>query len=182
VTSMAKPGDLTMNKRRSGRKNYALFYGEYERLQARRTQSLGLVLRSKFKDRTRNLKGLAKRNRNPDGNVAGATFINVNIDIQSKPREEENIFASGPAVFKGAKGIIFEGTIVSQGAFSAVGGSMYIGCTPEASTSSDSDATPRHFIPSVMEDAEDVHFKPGTQVEQGAMSAVRRNMVIGSRK
>ncbi|KAE9402831.1 hypothetical protein BT96DRAFT_936895 [Gymnopus androsaceus JB14] len=57
---MPKPGDLTMNKRRSGRKNYALFYGEYERLQARRTQSLGLVLRSKFKDRTRNLKGLAK--------------------------------------------------------------------------------------------------------------------------
>lgn len=51
-------------------------------------------------------------------------------DIQSKPQEEENIFASGPAVFKGAKRIIFEGTIVSQGAFSAVGGSMYIGCTP----------------------------------------------------
>ncbi|KAE9402828.1 hypothetical protein BT96DRAFT_917928 [Gymnopus androsaceus JB14] len=157
--------------RRSGVETFTL--GNLLRAQAFRPSIEGTSI--PFEDPTKNLE-LAKHNRNPDGNISGATFIDVNV-VQETQEEEESTFANGPAVFKRAKGITFDGVIMAQGAFSAVGGSMYIGGIPEASISSDSDATPR-FSPSVMEGAEDVEFKPGTQVGQGAMSAVGGDMII----
>ncbi|KAE9402836.1 hypothetical protein BT96DRAFT_990850 [Gymnopus androsaceus JB14] len=181
---MPKAGDPTMiegNKRRTGSKKYAVrvYYGDYPRRQARRTQLLGLVPRSRFRDRTENLEDLVKQNRNPDGNVSGAAYVpNVNI-VQEPRRNEESIV--GPAVLRGVKRLTIEGTSLGAGVLSAVGENMYIGCTPaEASTSSSSDATPRRFIPSVMEGADVVHLGPGTKAEQGALSAVGGNLIIGS--
>jgi len=181
---------LEGNKRRTGRKKYTVpvYYGEYPRLKARRTQLLGLVPRSRFRDHTKNLEDLVKQTRNPDGNVSGATYeasVNTtyvtNVNVVQEPRQKEEIIV-GPAVLKGVKRFTFEGTSLGAGVLSAVAENMYIGCTPaEATTSSDSNATPRRFIPSVMEGADVVHFGPGTKAEHGALSAVGGNLVIGSK-
>lgn len=86
---------------------------------------------------------------------------------------------------------------MGEGALSAVAGNMYVGFMPgepnsavyrqqgmtmesEASSSSDRDATPKKCLPSVLEDAKDVVFGPGTRVMNGALNAIAGNMAIAA--
>lgn len=88
--------------------------------------------------------------------------------------------------------------MVGEGALSAVAGSMCVGYMPGEpnsevygqqgmtmeSEASDRprprDATPKKCLPSILEDAEDVVFGPGTRVMKGALNAIAGDMAIAA--